>query len=78
MGDDVATGVAIDAVSAGTSADAGGMLAGDVIVGWDNKKVADMQDLFERLQTHEPGDKVKITVIRGGEKIVLDITLKAS
>ena len=75
---DIATGVAIDAVSTGTSAEAGGMLAGDVIVSWDDKKIADMQDLFERLQTHEPGDKVKITVIRGSEEVVLDITLKAS
>ena len=78
MGDDVETGVAVDAVSTGTSAEAGGMQAGDVIVRWDHKKIADMQDLFERLQMHEPGDKVKITVLRGGDKVVLDITLKAS
>jgi len=78
MNDDVETGVAVAAVSTGTSAEAGGMQAGDVIVGWDDKKIADMRDLFERLQMHEPGDTVKITVIRGSEKVVLDITLKAS
>ncbi len=78
MDDNVETGVAVAAVSTGTSAEAGGMQAGDVIIGWDNKKIADMRDLFEHLQDHEPGDKVKITVLRGGERVVLDITLKAS
>jgi len=78
MGADVVTGVAVDAVSAGTSADAGGMQAGDVIVGWDDTQISDMQALFERLQSHQPGDTVKITVLRGGEKVVLDVTLKAS
>jgi len=78
MNDAVETGVAVAAVSAGTSADDGGMQAGDVIVSWDDKKITDMRDLFERLQMHEPGDKVKITVLRGGDKVVLDITLKAS
>ena len=78
MDDNIETGVAVAAVSTGTSAEAGGIHAGDVIVSWDDKKIADMQDLFERLQRHEPGDKVKITVLRGSEKVVLDITLKAS
>ncbi len=78
MGDDVETGVLVEAVSAGTSADDGGMRDGDIIVGWADNTIDDLQDLFEHLQMQEPGDTVKITVLRGGERVVLDVTLKGS
>ena len=78
MGADVATGVLVDAVMEDTSAANGGMKAGDIIVGWGKTGIDGLQDLFENLQTHEPGDTVKITVLRNGEKIVLDITFKSS
>ena len=78
MGEDVATGVLVDTVMDQTSAAAGGMKAGDVIVGWDSAGIDGMQDLFEHLQMHEPGDTVNITVLRDGEKVVLGITLKGS
>ena len=78
MGADVATGVLVDAVMDDTSAANGGMKAGDIIVGWGKTGIDGLQDLFENLQTHEPGDTVKITVLRNGEKIVLDITFRGS
>ena len=78
MGEDDVRGVLVDAVSEGTSAAAGGMKSGDVIVAWGRYAIDGMQDLFEHLQMHEPGDTVNITVLRDGEEIVLGITLKAN
>ena len=78
MGEDDLRGVLVDAVSEGTSAAAGGMTSGDVIVAWGTSEIDGMQDLYEHLQMHEPGDTVNITVLRDGEEIVLGITLKAN
>jgi len=78
MGDDIETGVLVEAVSEGTSADEGGMHDGDIIVSWDDTTIDGLQDLFGQLQMHEPGDTVKITVLRGSERVVLDVTLKGS
>jgi hypothetical protein len=77
MGDEVATGIFIEDVSEGTSADDAGMLAGDIIVRWNNVPLDNLQELFEQLQGAEPGDKVKLTVLREGQPIELDLTLKA-
>jgi hypothetical protein len=78
MGDEVATGIYIEEVSEGTSAADAGMLAGDVIVRWNGKPVADLAELFENLSGAEPGDKVTLTVLREGQPVELDVTLKAS
>ena len=78
MGEDVETGVAVDGVSEGTAADEGGMLAGDVIIGWNGARIDGLEDLFGRLQQHQPGDEVEITVLRDGRRVTLDVTLKAS
>ncbi len=78
MGDEVTTGIYIEDVSEGTSADDAGMLAGDVIVRWNNVPLDDLAELFEQLQASEPGDKVTLTVLREGQPIELDLTLKAS
>ncbi len=64
-------------MSEGTSADDAGMRGGDLIVAWDGHPVRGLQDLFQHLQSHEPGDRVKITVERDGRRIELGVTLKA-
>ena len=48
-----------------------------VLAGCGSETVETLGDLFEKLQAHKPGDKVKITVKRTGKSIVLDVTLKA-
>jgi S1-C subfamily serine protease len=35
-------------------------------------------DLMERLRDHEPGDVVKLTILRDGKEMIVDVTLKAS
>ena len=78
MSDDVDKGVVVDSVSVGTSAAEGGITGGDVIVQWNDVEVFGLQELFEQLQQHKPGDIVKITVLREGRRLTLDVTLKAS
>ncbi len=54
------------------------MKGGDVIIGWDDEVLEGVRDLFERLQEHEPGDRVQLTVLRDGEHVVLEVTFQAS
>ncbi|MHC4415788.1 MAG: M28 family peptidase [Planctomycetota bacterium] len=75
MGEEVETGVLVDDVFEGTSAAEGGMKAGDIITAWDDTVIEGMRDLFNQLQQHKPGDRVKITVLRDGQPIGLDVTL---
>jgi len=51
------------------------MLGGDLIVAIDGEKVADQQDLAQVMNNHRAGDKVKVTVYRGKQKLDLDVIL---
>jgi hypothetical protein len=73
-----APGLEIDDVSAGTSAADAGLKRGDVILSWNEKPLDDTPTLMERLREHEPGDVVKLKVLREGKEIQVDVTLKAS
>lgn len=70
-------GIPIGDVTAGSAAAEGGVLAGDRLVRWDGQKLTDMQGWMALLAQHEPGDEVKVGVIRDGEEITLDVVLKA-
>jgi S1-C subfamily serine protease len=69
-------GVVVLAVPAGGPADRaglrgitqtqGGLVLGDVIVGVDEQKVEDFDDLYTALDQHRAGDKVKVKVVREG------------
>jgi S1-C subfamily serine protease len=65
-------------VSAGTSAADAGLTKGDVILKWGDKPMEGAADLMERLRDHEPGDVVKLTILRDGKEMIVDVTLKAS
>ncbi len=77
MDDDLEHGVAVEGVSEGTPADEAGILPGDIIVAWDGERIEGLGDIAEHLQQHDPGDRVKITVLRDGQSVELDVTLKA-
>jgi S1-C subfamily serine protease len=51
------------------------MLGGDLIVAIDGEDVRDQQDLAQVMNAHRAGDKVKVTVYRGKQKVDLDVTL---
>jgi S1-C subfamily serine protease len=53
----------------------GKIILGDVIIAIDENPILSRNDLRLVLENYKPNDKVKITVLRENEKIVLDLTL---
>jgi len=51
------------------------MLGGDLIVGIDDQKVEDQQDLAQIMNNHRAGDAVRVTIYRGKQKMVVSVTL---
>lgn len=81
-------GVAILGVARGSPADRAGLQAarmsrdgqialGDVVVAVDGKAVDGVGKLFSRLDDHEVGSTVKLSVQRDGEVLVVPVTLAA-
>jgi S1-C subfamily serine protease len=52
-----------------------GVLLGDVIVGIDEARVAEYDDLYTALDAHKPDDLVRVKVARGDESVVLPVRL---
>jgi S1-C subfamily serine protease len=56
----------------------GGMtvhLGGDIIVGIGRSPVRTIQDFFAALEPTDPGEVVEVEIDRGGERLVIDVTL---
>jgi len=51
------------------------MLGGDLIIAIDGDEVRYEQDLAQVMNAHRAGDKVKVTVYRGKQKMDMDVTL---
>lgn len=65
-------GVKISGVRDDSPAAQAGLTAGDIIIKFDDKAIADLQGMTDALRTYKPGDKVKITVLRADKEVVLD------
>lgn len=59
---------------ANAAADAG-IREGDVIIGFDDQDVRTLDDLVNSLRLYMVGDDISLTVSRGGEEIVVAVTL---
>jgi S1-C subfamily serine protease len=55
----------------------GRVAIGDVVVAVDGTPTARTADLFAALESHKPGDKVTLTVLRDGKRVDLAATLAA-
>jgi serine protease DegQ len=75
LGLDRAAGVLVLEVGDGTPAAAAGIRPGDVLVRIDDKPVDTVEDFFGELRRRRPGDKVRITLIRGGREQQVTATL---
>lgn len=69
------TGFAIIGAKEGSPAEKAGLVKGDVIVGIDGNEVKNIYDYMEFLKGKKPGDKAVFTVLRGGKKLSLEVTL---
>lgn len=67
------TGLRIDGVSEGRSAQAAGMKSGDIIIQLGDYKVSDIQQYMQALSKFKKGDKTKVKFKRGDETIEADV-----
>jgi S1-C subfamily serine protease len=51
------------------------LLVGDILLSLDNTPVRDPMDLRHFLAGRNPGDKIRIGLLRGGERKELDVEL---
>ena len=70
MAGDKGPGCRIETVSAGGAAADAGLKDGDRILQWNDKPMKGAAGLMERLKEHEPGDVVKLKVLRDGKEQV--------
>jgi S1-C subfamily serine protease len=86
----VEEGVLVAEVADGSGADEAGLeggetevvvagetytLGGDIIVGIDGTPISSVEELRDAIAEHEPGQKVKLSVLRGDKKTSVTVTL---
>ncbi len=67
-------GLLIISVENGSPADQGGLIVGDILVGFNGQTVADHEDLFNRLTGDGVGKASAVEVLRGGQPMILQVT----
>ena len=68
-------GVKIASVSEDSPASKAGMKAGDIIVTFAGKPVNNLREYSNELKTKAPGDRVNMEILRGDEKLTVEIVL---
>lgn len=85
----VADGVIILQVAPGQAAAAAGLRGvtqtkngdvaiGDIILGMDNEKIANTDDLYRLLDKHQVGDTVQLQILRSGRRMSVPVRLTAA
>ena len=74
-GGDDGAGARIDKVNPDTPAQDAGLRKDDVVTAVDGERVTDGIALIVAIRTHQPGETIEFTVVRGGEERTLRITL---
>lgn len=67
------TGVRINAVSEGKSADKAGLKSGDIIIAIDDNPVKEIRSYMKALGQYEKGDKATVTIIREEEEKTVEV-----
>jgi len=65
----------VQSVLAGGPAEKAGIKAGDIIVAVGDQKTAGAQAAIAAIRSHQPGQQVTITVLRGGDRKTFTVTL---
>ena len=74
---EIPVGVYIVSVNPGSSADLAGIKEKDILISFDGESVTTVEELREKLSEKQVGDVVKVRVVRGSEKMDLQVTLKS-
>lgn len=69
-------GVRVGGLVSGHTAEKAGIREGDVITAFDDKKIKDIFAYRDALSQYAPGDRVKLTVNRGGQVFAVPIQFK--
>lgn len=72
----VLKGAFVSEVNKNSGAEEAGMHKGDVIISVNNIEIINSSELQEQVSRYRPGDKIKITVIRGGDTRDITVALK--
>ena len=75
LGLNVQQGALIGAVATGSPAAQAGLRARDVITEIDGKALKGESALARAVDGHKPGDKIALTINRGGQQSRIDLTL---
>ena len=72
------SGVYINEVSGGSSADKAGVKKGDVLKSIDDVVMKDMATVQEKVNSYRPGDEAELVVIRDGKEKKLNVVFQAA
>ena len=70
-----ADGLVVTLVNPNSGAEAAGIQDGDLIVAVDGKPITGPNELKAAIEAHKPGDTIKVTYDRGGQKKTVTATL---
>jgi putative serine protease PepD len=73
--EDGTTGALVSEVTAGSTADEGGLEAGDVITKVDGQRITGADSLVATIRSYRPGDSVTVTWVRGEDEQSADLVL---
>ena len=73
----VGEGVRISGVTPNSAAADAGLIAGDVLLSYNNQPLPDLQSYSNLLRQSAPGDSVQIEVQRGRQTFTVEVVLKA-
>jgi putative serine protease PepD len=65
----------VQSLSANGPAATAGLRTGDVIIAVDGQKTPGAEAVIAAVRTHQPGDKVRVTVVRDGARLTMTVTL---
>jgi serine protease Do len=68
-------GALVVQVVSGSPADSAGLKSDDVIVKLDEAEIRDSQGLGTAIQSYSPGEKVRISYVRGQSNLTTEVTL---
>jgi serine protease Do len=70
-------GVLVGQVYPGTGAEKGGLVSGDIIKTVDDKAVKSVNELIKEIQRKRVGQKVKLSLVRNGKEMTVEVTTTA-
>jgi S1-C subfamily serine protease len=69
----VSSGVFVAGVERNSPAARAGLRDGDMIVGWNTQPIPDVDALHRALTDYQPGDAATLVVLRGTERLILNV-----